>query len=46
MSVSPAKVFRHLTRAGRCAVAVEIPSSWNTLLQPAFFKAASCRAGF
>ena len=33
-------------RAGRRTVAPEIPSSLNTVLQPAFFRAASCRAGF
>jgi hypothetical protein len=38
--------LRNLRRAARCDAAREIPSSLNTALQPAFFRAASCRVGF
>jgi hypothetical protein len=33
-------------RAGRWVVAPDSPSSLKTVLHPAFFSAASCRAGF
>jgi hypothetical protein len=38
--------FRQRVRAGRFVVAPDTPSSLNTVLHPAFFKAASCKAGF
>src|SRR5712691_928172 len=46
MSVSPdSSFFKQRSRAGRLVVAPETPSSLNTVLHPAFFKVASCRAG-
>ena len=47
MRVSPGRsVLRQQTRAGRLVVAPERPSSLKIVLHPAFFSAASCKAGF
>jgi hypothetical protein len=46
VSVSPCSSFlRHRRKAGRLAVAPDLPSSLKMVLHPAFFRAASCRAG-
>jgi hypothetical protein len=46
MSVSPgSSFFRQRCKAGRLVVAPDKPSSLKMVLQPAFFSAASCRAG-
>jgi hypothetical protein len=46
MSVSPASsFFRQRNRAGRLVVARDKSSSLNTVVHPALFRAASCRAG-
>ena len=46
MSVSPcSSFFKHRSRAGRFVVAPDNPSSLKMVLHPAFFSAASCRAG-
>jgi hypothetical protein len=44
--VSPCpSFFKHRSSAGRLAVTPDSPSSLKMVLHPAFFNAASCRAG-